>query len=64
MPVFDGEKVVMRLLPETARGFTLEQLGLRGKALEDVQDNLRKASWNDISLWPNRVLGKLRHCIR
>jgi type IV pilus assembly protein PilB len=42
MPVFDGEKVVMRLLPETARGFTLEQLGLRGKALEDVQDNLRK----------------------
>jgi type IV pilus assembly protein PilB len=42
MPVFDGEKIVMRLLPETARGFTLEQLGLRGKALEDVQDNLRK----------------------
>jgi type IV pilus assembly protein PilB len=42
MPVFDGEKVVMRLLPETARGFTLEQIGLRGKALEDVQDNLRK----------------------
>jgi type IV pilus assembly protein PilB len=42
LPVFDGEKVVMRLLPETARGFTLEQLGLRGKALEDVQDNLRK----------------------
>jgi len=42
MPVFDGEKVVMRLLPETARGFTLEELGLRGKALEDVQDNLRK----------------------
>ncbi len=42
LPVFDGEKVVMRLLPETARGFTLEQLGLRGKALEDVQINLRK----------------------
>ncbi len=42
LPVFDGEKVVMRLLPETARGFSLEELGLRGKALEDVQVNLRK----------------------
>jgi len=42
LPVFDGEKIVMRLLPETAKAFTLEQLGLRGEALEDVQDNLRK----------------------
>lgn len=42
LPVFDGEKIVMRLLPETSRALTLEQLGLRGKALEDVQDNLRK----------------------
>ncbi len=42
LPVFDGEKIVMRLLPETAKAFTLEQLGLRGKALEEVEDNLRK----------------------
>ncbi len=42
LPVFDGEKIVMRLLPETAKAFTLEQLGLRGEALENVQDNLRK----------------------
>jgi len=42
LPVFDGEKIVMRLLPETAKALTLEQLGLRGEALEDVQDNLRK----------------------
>jgi len=42
LPVFDGEKIVMRLLPETARAFTLEELGLRGEALEIVQDNLRK----------------------
>jgi type IV pilus assembly protein PilB len=42
LPVFDGEKIVMRLLPETAKAFTLEQLGLRGKALQDVQDNLKK----------------------
>jgi len=32
----------MRLLPETAKAFTLEQLGLRNEALERVQDNLRK----------------------
>ena len=42
LPVFDGEKIVMRLLSETARAFTLEELGLRGEALEIVQDNLRK----------------------
>ncbi len=42
LPVFDGEKIVMRLLPETTKAFTLEQLGLREKALEDIQDNLRK----------------------
>ena len=42
LPVSDGEKIVMRLLPETAKAFTLEQLGLRGDALENIQDNLRK----------------------
>jgi len=42
LPVFDGEKIVMRLLPETAKAFTLEELGLRGGTLEIVQDNLRK----------------------
>lgn len=42
LPVFDGEKIVMRLLPESAKALTLEGLGLRGEALEKVQDNLRK----------------------
>ncbi len=42
LPIFDGEKIVMRLLPETAKAFTLESLGLRDDALERVQDNLRK----------------------
>ena len=42
LPVFDGEKIVMRLLPETAKALTLEGLGLRDVALEIVQDNLRK----------------------
>jgi type IV pilus assembly protein PilB len=42
LPVFNGEKIVMRLLAESAKAFTLEQLGLRGEALESIQDNLRK----------------------
>lgn len=42
LPVFDGEKIVMRLLSETAKAFTLEELGLRDKVLEKIQNSLRK----------------------
>ncbi len=42
LPIFNGEKIVMRLLAETAKAYTLEELGLRGEALEKVQDSLRK----------------------
>jgi len=42
LPVFDGEKIVMRLLAEKAKAYTLEGLGLRGEALEEVQSSLRK----------------------
>ncbi len=42
LPVFNGEKVVMRLLPETARGYTLEGLGARGEALERIERALKK----------------------
>jgi len=42
LPIFDGEKIVMRLLPETAKAFNLEALGLRGEALEKVHHNLKK----------------------
>jgi type IV pilus assembly protein PilB len=42
LPVFEGEKIVMRLLPESAKAFTLEELGLRGLSLERVEDSLRK----------------------
>jgi len=42
LPVFNGEKIVMRLLPETAKAYTLEGLGLRGEALEKIQDSLKK----------------------
>ena len=41
LPVFNGEKVVMRLLSETAKGYTLEGLGLREEALERVQEALK-----------------------
>ncbi len=42
LPIFSGEKIVMRLLPETAQAFTLEELGLRGESLEKIQDGLKK----------------------
>lgn len=42
LPVFDGEKIVMRLLPETTKALSLESLGLIGESLEKVHDNLRK----------------------
>ena len=42
LPVFDGEKIVMRLLPENAKGFTLEELGFWGVNLERVHRAIRK----------------------
>ncbi len=41
-PTHYGEKVMMRVLPENAAGFTLESLGLRGKALETLENALHK----------------------
>lgn len=41
-PVFEGEKVVLRLLPEDTKAFTLEQLGFHGESLEVLQRNIRK----------------------
>lgn len=42
IPVFDGEKVVMRLLNESTQLLTLEQLGLDKTALEIVKRNIKK----------------------
>ncbi len=42
MPVFDGEKIVLRLLPEGAKGFTLEELGFREDGVERVHRALKK----------------------
>jgi type IV pilus assembly protein PilB len=42
LPVYNGEKVVMRLLREDVKGFTLEGLGFFGEALEKVHKNLKR----------------------
>lgn len=42
LPIFDGEKVVMRLLDETSKGLTLEKMGLQGEALEVVHREVTK----------------------
>ncbi len=42
LPVVGGEKVVMRLLAESAEAFSLEALGLEGVSLERVERALRR----------------------
>ena len=42
IPVFDGEKVVMRLLNESAEMLTLEQLGFQPPVMEIVKRNIKK----------------------
>ncbi len=42
LPIMDGEKVVMRILDESAKALTLEELGFEGIALETIGRNLHK----------------------
>jgi len=42
LPVYDGEKIVMRLLPESASKFSLEQLGFFGEGLELIKRSIKK----------------------
>ncbi len=42
LPVFNGEKIVMRLLSETSKAISLDNLGFTGNALETIQINLKK----------------------
>lgn len=42
LPVYYGEKIVMRLLPEDTKGLTLTELGFDGEGLETLQRNIRK----------------------
>lgn len=42
LPVMEGEKVVMRILDESARALTLEELGFGGGALDRINRGIRK----------------------
>ncbi len=42
IPTFDGEKIVLRLLPDTNQTLTLKQLGLLPQALEILERNIYK----------------------
>src|SRR4030042_593771 len=42
LPIFGGEKIVMRLLAESIKSPTLEGLGLRGEPLEIVQHGINR----------------------
>lgn len=42
IPTFNGEKIVIRLLNESAQILNLNQLGLQKKGLEKVQRNIKK----------------------
>lgn len=42
LPVYDGEKIVLRLLDETAKVLSLEQLGLQKKPLETLKRNIKR----------------------
>ena len=44
LPVYNGEKIVMRLLDEDVKALTLEGLGLTDDSLQHVKDNLQKDS--------------------
>jgi len=42
LPTYFGEKTVIRILKENARGFTLERLGFHGDALEQIHEAMRQ----------------------
>lgn len=44
LPVYFGEKVVMRLLPDSVQGFTLESMGFHGLGLERIQGATRMST--------------------
>jgi len=42
LPLIYGEKIVMRILDKSTKAPTLDQLGVRGKALTWINDNIKK----------------------
>ncbi len=44
LPVYDGEKAVLRILHENAKGYTLEILGFHGEPLEKIHKAISQTS--------------------
>lgn len=42
LPIFNGEKIVMRILNESSKGLTLEQMGVTGQGLEIIHRHIKK----------------------
>jgi type IV pilus assembly protein PilB len=42
LPTYFGEKIVMRLLPEDSKGFTLESMGFHGAGLDAIHKAMRQ----------------------
>ncbi|MDQ1284551.1 MAG: type pilus assembly protein PilB [Patescibacteria group bacterium] len=42
LPIFDGEKIVMRLLNESSKGLTLESMGMSGRGLEIIHRDIKR----------------------
>lgn len=42
LPIFDGEKIVMRLLDESSKGLTMEGMGLMGRDLEIIHREIKR----------------------
>jgi type II secretory ATPase GspE/PulE/Tfp pilus assembly ATPase PilB-like protein len=42
LPIFDGEKIVMRLLDESSKGLTLESMGLVGRGIEVIHREIKR----------------------
>lgn len=42
LPISEGEKAVLRLLPEGSKGFTLETLGFSGETLERIHHAIKR----------------------
>lgn len=42
LPIMDGEKVVMRILDESTKPSTLEELGFTGQSLKSIQEGIKQ----------------------
>lgn len=42
LPTYFGEKIVIRILKENSKGFTLEGLGFHGDALEEIHNGMKQ----------------------